>query len=172
MNTANWLFWLKYIAVFLIQILLINNLHIQLLPAPNMYIVIILMFPVYINRVFAVIIAFMLGLIQDVFTQSLGYHAFSACTLMYVRQYWLVFLLGRTIEEDKYYNLNQSSPAWIFSYFTPLIVLYQILWFFMNNGMDIQELGIKIFNSFLIILLSVFLCFSSFVLLFMERKAR
>lgn len=172
MNTVNWLFWLKYVVVFLIQILLINNLHIQLLPAPNVYIVIILMFPVHISRVFGVFIAFTLGLIQDIFTQSLGYHAFAACTLMYVRYYWLVFLLGRTIEEDKYYNLNQSSPAWIFSYFTPLIILYQVLWFFMNNGMNIQELGIKIFNSLIVIILSVFLCFSAFVLLFMEKKTR
>lgn len=172
MNTTSWLFWLKYVAVFLIQLLLINNLHIQLLPAPNIYIIIILMFPVHISRTFAVLVAFLLGLIQDVFTQSLGYHAFSACTLMYVRHYWLIFLLGRTIEEDKYYNLNQSSPAWILSYFMPLIVLYQVLWFFMNNGMNVQELGIKIFNSFIVILLSIFLCFSAFVLLFMEKKTR
>lgn len=172
MNPTNWLFWLKYVVIFLIQILLINNLHIDLLPAPNLYIVIILIFPVYMNRSFSILIAFLLGLIQDIFTQSLGYHAFSACTIMYLRHYWLIFLLGRTVEEEKYYNLNHSNPAWILYYFSPLIVLYQILWFFMNNGMNVQELGIKLFNSFLTILLSIFLCFSAFVLVFMEKKTR
>lgn len=172
MNTTNWLFWLKYVLIFLTQIILINNLHIQLLPAPNLYIVILLMLPVYLSRVASIVIAFSLGLIEDIFTQSLGYHAFSACTLMYVRHYWLVFLLGRNIKEDKYYDLNQSNSLWIFYYFTPLIILYQVLWFFMNNGMNVQELGIKIFNSFIVILLSLFLCFSAFVLFFMERKTR
>ncbi|MDW8302161.1 MAG: hypothetical protein RML38_06825 [Bacteroidia bacterium] len=168
-----WLLWLKHGILFLVQILFINHLHIDLIPSPNLYIVTILMFPLQISRVIGIFVAFSLGLFQDIFTQSLGYHAFSATTLMYLRHYWLMFLLGRTtIEKDKDFDLNRSSPAWILSYFIPLVILYQFLWFFMSNGMNLKDFGAKLFNNFLAIILSLFLCFSAYVLFFMEKKRR
>ncbi|MCS7076734.1 MAG: hypothetical protein NZ455_08500 [Bacteroidia bacterium] len=147
-------------------------MRINLLPPPNLHVIIIMLFPLQISRTFGVLVAFSVGLIQDIFTQSLGYHAFSSCTLMYIRYYWLIFLLGRTIEEDKDFDLNQSSPPWILSYFIPLIIIYQVLWFFMSNGMNFYDFGIKILNNFLVIILSIFLCFSAYVLFFMKRKKR
>ena len=70
-----------YFVVFvLIQVLILNNIHFMRIATPFLYLYIILKLPVGESRSEQLFLAFLAGLLVDVFSNTPGMHAF-ACTL-------------------------------------------------------------------------------------------
>ena len=72
---------LRFLLLVLFQALILNNVHMGGFVVPFIYILFIAMLPVGMNRVGLLFLAFVTGLIMDVFCNMPGFHAF-ACTLI------------------------------------------------------------------------------------------
>lgn len=71
----------RFIALLLLQILLLNYVYMGGYIVPVLYILAVLMLPTSLGKVPMLLIAFASGVIVDVFCNIPGFHAFS-CTLM------------------------------------------------------------------------------------------
>lgn len=169
---SNIIFWLQGLVIMLTQIIFFNGLQIGVIPSPNAFVLLLLLLPVQMDRSITLLISFGLGLVEDIFTQSLGYHAFASCTFVYIRHFWLTFLVGQSTLLDKDFSIQTQTPGWIITYFAPMILLYQLCWYVMNHGINTQNLLFSILNNGIVVLETFFICFSAFVLFFMQRKNR
>ena len=70
-------YFLFYVAI---QVLMLNNIHLFRIATPLLYLYVIVKMPTNITRSKAIIISFMLGIVMDIFTNTLGMHA-AACAL-------------------------------------------------------------------------------------------
>lgn len=89
---------IRFVILVLLQALLLNNIQLFNLCNPYIYILFILSLPVNCPRWFDLILGFSLGLCMDIFTNTLGIHAF-ACTLMAYTRFYAIKLF--VSEEDR-----------------------------------------------------------------------
>ena len=83
--------WIRQIGCFvlllLLQVLLINNLQFLGVCHPYIYILCLLMMPITLPRWADMLIGAFVGLVVDIFCNSLGVHIAACVLLMYVRPY-------------------------------------------------------------------------------------
>ena len=97
----------KYIARFIlivsIQILVLNNIFFFGYINPYAYILFIIMLPISISKNQLLYLSFFLGLVIDMFQNSMGSHAFASVLIAYLRNY----ILGALTPQIR--NKNQGS---------------------------------------------------------------
>ena len=75
-----------YFIVFVaLQTLVINNIHLFGIVTPFLYIYVILKFRIDLSRTGLIILSFLLGLIIDIFSNTMGLHAASCSFIGFVR---------------------------------------------------------------------------------------
>ena len=70
-------YFLFYVAL---QVLILNNIHLFRIATPLLYLYVIVKIPTNITRSPAIILSFILGIVMDIFSNTLGMHA-AACVL-------------------------------------------------------------------------------------------
>ena len=90
----------RYIIVMLLQILLFDQLQLWGACHPYIYVLCLLMMPITLPHSADMIIGAVVGLIMDVFCNSMGVHTASCIFLMFVRPY----LLGAIINDKDRLN--------------------------------------------------------------------
>lgn len=88
---------IRYIAVFLLQILLVNNLHFMGVVNPCIYIFALLTLPAEMNKLWQLLIGFATGLVMDIFCNSMGVHTIACTSMMFARPYLISWL----VQEDE-----------------------------------------------------------------------
>lgn len=89
---------IRFISVVLIQIFICNNINFLGYINPMIYIYFILVFPIKNNRSLFLILAFLLGLTIDVFSDSGGINAAASLCIAYIRPFVLQFAFGVSYE--------------------------------------------------------------------------
>lgn len=77
----------RFVLLLLLQVLLINNLQFLGVCHPYIYILCLLMMPITLPRWADMLIGAFVGLVVDIFCNSLGVHIAACVLLMYVRPY-------------------------------------------------------------------------------------
>jgi rod shape-determining protein MreD len=81
--------WLNIIIGFivfvLLQVLILNNIHLFGIVTPFLYIYLILKLPVDFGRSIVIFISFLLGLVIDIFSNTFGIHAATATLAGFIR---------------------------------------------------------------------------------------
>jgi len=92
------IYFVLYVSV---QVLILNNIHLFKIATPLLYLYVIVKIPNNISRSQIIVIAFLLGIIMDVFSNTLGMHA-AACSLagMFRNSLMYSFSEKEIIEED------------------------------------------------------------------------
>jgi len=88
---------IRFFAVMLLQILLINNLHFLGIVDPCIYILFLLVLPADFNKLGQLAVGFGTGLVMDIFCNSMGVHTLACTTMMFARPY----LIGWLVQEDE-----------------------------------------------------------------------
>ena len=88
---------LRFVVLLLLQVLLINNIHIMGLCNPCIYILFLISLPSDLPRWAELIIGFVVGLIMDVFCNTLGVHT-AACTFV---SYLRPLLIKNMIQDNE-----------------------------------------------------------------------
>lgn len=140
---------IQWIVVFLLQIFLFNNLQFYGLCQPQVYILCLLMMPIVLPRWADMLIGFGVGLLMDMFCNSIGVHTAACVFLMYVRQP----LIAALVQEHERLTgeiswLTVSHEAFI-KYVVVLVCLHQLTvsmlaaWSFNHLGMTLLQFVIS-----------------------------
>jgi len=140
------IFW--FIGLVLLQVLILNNVHIAGYATPFLYIYFILRLESDTSRNKAMIWAFALGLCVDIFSNTPGMNAAATVMLAFVRPIFLRLFTPRDNQEITPSLKNLGFASYIkyllIAVFTHHMVLFTIAFFSFS---DIQTLLIRIVSS-------------------------
>ena len=139
----------RFIALVLIQALVLNHINFLGYINPYIYILFIILFPIKNNRSLFIFLAFLLGLSVDLFSDSGGIHAAASVTIAYIRPVILKFSFG-AIYEHQTIKFSNTELGQRLTYFLIAILIHHLILF-----------SVEIFNSSRIILIFKKSLFSS-----------
>lgn len=132
---------LRFIAMILIQGLLLNEIDLGVFVNPYLYVICIILLPVETPDWLLILAAFLLGILIDTFTNTLGLHA-SACVFMaFVRPKVLQFLKPRDgYETGSQPGLFIMGSRW-FLYYSAILIGFHHAWFFILEFFRLSDAG-------------------------------
>ena len=148
----------RYVLVMLLQVLLFNQLQFFGVCHPYIYVMCLLMMPITLPHSVEMVIGAVIGLIMDVFCNSLGIHMAGCILLMFVRPY----VLGTIISEKERLTeqINQQTIGLIalVKYAAILIPIHHLTvfalsaWSWHHIGFILLETVVSSIISFLVII--------------------
>ncbi len=95
-------FWniVRFVIAVLVQVLICNHIDFMGYINPMVYIYFILLFPFNSNKSLFLVVAFLLGLSVDMFSDSGGAHAAACVIIAYIRPFVLRFAFGISYEHQ------------------------------------------------------------------------
>lgn len=124
---------LRFIALLLLQVLIVQNINLGPYIILFPYVLFIIMLPFETQRVLLLFIAFFAGVILDIFYDSSGLHA-SACTLMgFSRHYVLKFISPRDgYDVGVKPTVDDMGLDWYLRYAGTLILIHHFAFFYLE----------------------------------------
>lgn len=117
----------------LFQVLVLNNISFGGYAIPFLYVLFILMLPVGIGRVALLLTAFATGLCVDLFSNMMGFHAFSCTLVAFCRILFADRILTRNenivIDTPSIYS---SKPQYFVGYAVLLTLIFYTSYFFIE----------------------------------------
>lgn len=150
---------ISFISLILAQILVFNHIQFSGYLNPNIYILFILILPLKTSAWLRLILAFLMGFIIDIFSQSPGLHTSATVLIAYLQPYILSAFKTTDIDESKYSNLSRLGFKWFISYSIFMILIHHSLYFLLEV-FSFNEL----LDTFYRIVLSSFVTFIAILL--------
>ena len=122
---------LRFIGLIFVQVLILNNLVVFGQYIPFIPVLFLFWFPMYIPKNIMMVVAFFLGLIIDIFADTVAFHAFSLSTIAYLRPSILKFCFGNNIEFQSN-HFQGTSRAQRLSFLFILLSLEAFLFFILE----------------------------------------
>lgn len=122
---------LRFVALVLIQVLLLNNINFLGYINPYVYILFIILFPLDGNKSLLIFLSFLLGLSIDIFEDSGGVHA-AACTFIaYIRPVALKYSFGVSYEYNSV-KINKADFLERIIYIASLVFMHHLILFILE----------------------------------------
>ena len=124
---------LRFFALILVQVLVVQNINLTSYVILLPYVLVILLIPFETNRLIVLFASFLLGVCVDYFYDSSGLHA-SACTIMgFSRYYVLKYVAPRDgYDAGVKPTVEDMGLAWFLSYAGTLIVIHHLFLFYLE----------------------------------------
>ena len=170
MNFRNLISFILLILILgLFQILFLKNLALFGIAFCFVYLVGILSIPLQIRAVPLLLISFGIGLVIDIFYDTLGLNAAAATFLAFLRPYWLKILRPNGGYDDSTQpTLQEMGIGWFISYSLPLIFAFCLIFFIADQwgtGTFIGVVNKSLFSSIFTLVLAIIV-----QLLFFKRR--
>jgi rod shape-determining protein MreD len=124
---------IRFITLILIQVLVLNNIQFLGFINPYIYILAVISLPVKMPRWMSLLLAFGLGITIDMFTNTLGLHAFACVLLAFLRNPLINFF---TTNEDNV-NFTPSFRAFGIAPYIKFVVLRVLIHHFTLYYMEV-----------------------------------
>ncbi|MDH5475587.1 MAG: Rod shape-determining protein MreD [Cyclobacteriaceae bacterium] len=171
MNSSSAKIIFQSVIFFLLQVVIFRNVALFDVGFCFIYIAIILLLPIELDRIIVLLIAFVLGLMVDVFYNSFGIHASTAVIFAFIRYYWANTMTPQGgYDSNSSPNISTMGIQWFSTFAIPLLFIHHFALFFIEAGgfsffwFTLFKVIISTFFTFLVILL--------FQLLFLTKKRR
>ncbi len=151
---------LQFVLLLLFQALVLNNILLFGYATPLIYPLFILSLPVDMPRWLELIIAFSMGLILDIFSNTGGMHAFSLTLLAFLRPYILALLAPREgYDPGEIPSLYRQGAAWLSLYLLIALFIHHLAFYTLEifSAAYVPYLMARVFASLLISFLLIFL---------------
>lgn len=160
----------RFIVLIFLQILIFNNVNFSGYINPYFYVLFIILLPFETPKWASLCMGFILGLIIDIFSNTIGMHA-AACTFMtYNRQILLHLLAPRDgYEFGLAPKLKQMGPAW-FSFFSITLIFSHHFFLFFLEAFKASEFFFTLGRSLLSSLFTILLVFLSELLFYHSKR--
>jgi len=127
----------KYSFIFIIsvllQILIFNNILIGRMISPFFYILFLILLPFNTPRALLLLLAFILGLSIDIFTNTMGVHAFACVLVAFVRPGILSVIATReTLESVSAPRVANMSLQWFAGYAAFIVAIHHLILFYIE----------------------------------------
>jgi len=155
----------RFVLLVLVQVLILNNIHISGYINPYLYVLFILLLPFETPKWLLIILAFILGLTVDYFSDTMGMHSSATVFMAYFRPYVLGIVMPRdTYEAGTLPQMSYFGFTWSLRYGAILIFIHHFVLFFIEvfsfSGLFHTLLRIiisTIFTLFLVLICQVFM---------------
>lgn len=115
------------------QVLIFNNIVIARMISPFVYILFIILLPFDTPRALSLLLAFALGLSVDIFTNTIGVHAFACVLTAFIRPGILSLIASReTVESVSAPRLENMGLQWFIGYAALMVAVHHLVLFFME----------------------------------------
>ena len=130
-DLLRYIFW--FILMLLLQVVFLNNVQLGGLVNPFLYIAFIMVLPVRIPGVVLLLIAFMLGLIIDMFSNTMGMHAAACVFMAYARPAVLKLIAPRDgYDAESAPSIREQGIYWFVVYVAIMTLLHHLLLFYIE----------------------------------------
>ncbi|MDB9980238.1 rod shape-determining protein MreD [Ulvibacter sp.] len=119
---------LRFIALVLLQVLLLNHINFLGYVNPYLYLLFIISFPLDGNRSLLIFLSFLLGLSVDFFADSGGVHAAASVFIAYLRSPILKFSFGVSYEYNMI-KINKAPLIERLTYISLMVLLHHLILF-------------------------------------------
>ena len=123
---------INFILLVLVQTLILNNIQFLGFVNPCLYLLFILSQPVRQSRVLTLILAFVLGITIDIFSNTLGMHTFATVFVAYIR----IYVIRMFVSLDDGVNLVPTFKTFgiasYIKYLAVIVVVHHSLLFFLE----------------------------------------
>lgn len=163
---------LRFIILIFIQVFLLKNMVFYGLNVPFLYILFILLLPFQTPNWLLFALSFLLGLVIDLFNDTLGLHAASCTLLALIR----VFFISITVQQDNYDSepeptLGIMGFRWFFFYTLILTLIHHFVLFNLEV-FRISEIGSTLSRVFISSALTIVLIFITELVFYRKKKQR
>jgi len=154
-----------FFSLVLVQVLIFNQVQFSGFFNPYVYLLFIILLPLSTPRYAVLILAFLLGLIIDIFSNSLGVHSAATVFAAYVRPLVIRIISNREDDRSDYPGLNQNKLLWFINYVLIMVLLHHTVLFYLevytfaNFLNTLYRVILSSLFSIIIIVLSQFLVF-------------
>jgi len=154
-----------FISLVLIQVLIFNQVQFSGFFNPYVYVLFIILLPLSIPRYAMLILAFLLGLVIDIFSNSLGVHSAATVFVAYIRPLVIRIISPREDDRSDYPGLNQNKLSWFINYVFIIVFLHHAMLFYLevytfaNFFNTLYRVILSSLFSIIVIVLSQFLVF-------------
>ena len=150
---------LQSIALVLIQVLVLNNVHYLRVATPFLYLYILLKLPIQTPISRSLLFSFCLGLAVDIFSNTIGMHA-AVCTFIgFIRERLIQLFLDKKIPEGTKPSFSSLGYG-MFIRYTLLIVLIHHSLLFLIESFSLFD---SLFLLLRIVASSLFTCLLIFI---------
>lgn len=123
----------RFLLLIVLQIFIFNNIEIGGYAIPYIYILFILLLPFETPGWMALLLAFFLGFMVDVFSDSLGLHTAAAVLVAFLRPYVLSYFAPREgYESGSYPRVFYYGLPWFLKYSLLLIFVHHLVFFYIE----------------------------------------
>jgi hypothetical protein len=156
---------LMFIGLILTQVLIFNHIQFSGFVNPYIYVLFILLLPISSPRYVVLLLAFLLGIAVDIFSNSLGIHSFATVFAAYLRPIVIRVISNREEDRNDYPGLAQNKFRWFFGYITIMVVIHHLVLFyvevftFTNFFETLVRVLLSSVFSIIVIVLSQFIVF-------------
>lgn len=146
MNSAVFINSLRFVLLVLAQVLIFNTLNFLGFINPMIYVLFFYWYPIKVNRGLFLLVAFLMGFIVDVFSDTLALHTIASLTVAYARPVMMRFCFGVNYEFQNF-SFKNTTKVQRLTFLGLLILVHQIVFF------SLEALSI---SHFVLILKKVF----------------
>lgn len=157
MNNLLSIHTIRFLALVIFQVLILNHINFLGYINPYIYILFIALFPIKNNRMILIFLSFLLGLTIDLFQDTGGVHAAASVLIAYARPVILKSSFG-TIYEHQSIKFNSVDFGSKLTYFTLLTAIHHLILFSLeifSVSKIILVLQKTLFSSIFTIFLSI-----------------
>lgn len=123
----------RFVALVLFQVLVLNQMNLGGYINPYVYILFILLLPVFVNRSILLLLAFLTGLTIDFFGNTLGLHAAATVLMAFARPGILrVFFKHLDFVAGEEPNINRLKPGGYLKYVLVMVFIHHSALFFLE----------------------------------------
>lgn len=127
-------YFLNFVVLIMLQVLLLNNIQFSGYISPYLYVLFIITLPFSIPRWLLLVLAFITGIIIDIFMNTLGLHASATVFMAFLRP----FILSSFSPRDGYEPGTRPVPAdygfgWFFKYSVLMVATHHLFYFFVET---------------------------------------
>ena len=124
---------IRFVVLVLIQVVVLNNVQLSGYINPFLYVLFIVLLPLEVPRWLSLLLAFVLGLAVDIFTDTVGMHIAACLFMAYCRPFVLSILAPRGgYEVGSEPGIRDMGLAWFLSYAATLVFLHHLVLFFVE----------------------------------------
>ena len=148
-----------FVGLFLLQVILLNNINLFGYIDPFLYILFVIMYPLRKDRGPFLLLAFLLGLLIDIFLNSGGTNAAATLFIAYIRLPILKGVLRKSELDFVVFNITKQPFLKMLSYVSILAFIHSLIVFTLEY-FKFSDVGIilsrTIYTSIFTIILTIF----------------
>ena len=144
---------IRYIVVMMLQVLLFDQLQLLGVCHPYIYILCLLMMPITLSHSADMLIGAAVGLVMDVFCNSLGVHMASCILLMFIRPYLLGAVVNDKDRLNDEINLRSIGAEAFLKYVAILVPIHHFA-IFMLGAWSWSHIGFVLLETLVSVVLT------------------